>query len=211
MTKREIIGKYYPQLAEEELLDEIDEVGVLKTLRAGEALIDMGQYIKTIPLVYEGKIKIFREDEEGNELFLYYLYPGEPCALSLVCSTSDKMSQVRAMTTEETKLLALPVQYMNEFMAKYPSWYRFVVGTYSARMEEMLNTIDSIAFHKMDERLLEYLDKTVQANGNRFIKGTHQEIAYELNTSREVISRLLKQLEKKGLIKLSRNLIEVVH
>ncbi len=211
MTKREILKKYYPQLIEEELINEIEKVSFLKTIAANEPLIDAGQYIKTIPLVYEGKIKIFREDEDGNELFLYYLYPGEPCALSLVCSTADRKSQIRAMTIEETKILALPVDSMNAFMAKYPSWYRFVISTYSARMEEMLHTIDSIAFHKMDERLLTYLDKAVQANGSRFIKGTHQEIAYELNTSREVISRLLKQLEKRGLIKLSRNLIEVVH
>lgn len=210
MTVQEILKKYYPQLTEPELIKEIEEVGFKKTIPAGDALIDFGQYIKTIPLVYDGKIKIFREDEEGHELFLYYLYPGEACAISLVCSTNDKISMVKAMTTEETKVLAIPIKYMNEFMAKYPSWYRFVISSYSSRMEEMLHTIDSIAFRKMDERLLDYLDKTVEATGSRYIKGTHQEIAYELNTSREVISRLLKQLEKRGLIKISRNQIEVI-
>lgn len=210
MTIRDIVKKYYPQFIEEELVKELEEVGIKKTIPAGQPMIELGQYIKTIPLIYEGKIKIFREDEEGHELFLYYLYPGEACAISLVCTTNDRVSQIRAQTTEDTKIIAIPVQYMNKFMAKYSSWYRFVVGAYSDRMEEMLHTIDSIAFHKMDERLLEYLDKAVEANGSTKITGTHQEIAYELNTSREVISRLLKQLEKKGLIKLSRNLIEVV-
>lgn len=206
----ELIDAKFPTLYDRELKDELAEIGKHRVLPAGTSLIDVGQYIKTIPLVISGKIKIFREDEEGNELFLYYLYPGDACAISLVCTINDKISQIKAITIEETEIIAIPIEKMDHLMMNYRSWYQFVVRTYGARLQEMLKTIDSIAFHRMDERLVEYLDKTVEALGSNMIHYTHQEIATELNTSREVVSRLLKQLEKRGVVKLARNQIEVL-
>lgn len=207
---RKILDLKFPQFYDSELKDEIARVGFLKSLKEGAHLMDVGQYVKTIPLIVEGKLKIFREDEEGNELFLYYLHNSEACAISLVCTINDRVSQVRAVAMEDTQVIAIPIEHMDKFMMTYRSWYQFVVRTYGMRLNEMLHTIDSIAFLKMDERLLEYLNKTAKARGNNIINDTHQNIATELNTSREVISRLLKQMERKGLVKLSRNHIEVL-
>lgn len=206
----EILNKRFPDLYEQELKEEIAGFGSIKTISAGESLIDIGQYVKTIPLVIDGKIKIFREDGEANELFLYYLYPGDACAISLVCTINNKISLIKAIAVDETTVIAIPIEKMDYLMMKYRSWYQFVVRTYGARLEEMLNTIDDIAFNKMDERIVNYLYKAVEANGSRFINATHQEIAQELNTSREVVSRLLKQLERRGLLKLSRNQVEII-
>ncbi len=207
---KELIDAKFPDMYEDKLRGELSEMGKFKTVPSNTPLIDVGQYIKTIPLVISGKIKIFREDEDGNELFLYYLYPGDVCAISLVCTINDKISQVRAVTIEETEIITIPIEKMDHLMLNFRSWYQFVVRTYGTRIQELLRTIDSIAFHNMDERLIEYLDKTVDALGTNLIQYTHQEIATELNTSREVVSRLLKQLEKRGLVRLSRNKIEVV-
>jgi len=207
---RTILDHKFPSFFDSDLKDEIAKVGFVKTLKEGAHLMDVGQYVKTIPLIVDGKLKIFREDEDGNELFLYYLYNGEACAISLVCTINDKISQVRAVAMEDTTIISIPIENMDKFMMTYRSWYQFVVRTYGNRLNEMLHTIDSIAFLKMDERLLEYLDKTAEVRGTNIINDTHQNIATELNTSREVISRLLKQMERKGLVKLSRNHIEVI-
>ena len=207
---REILDHHFPQFYDSELKDEIAKVGNIKNIKEGVHLMDVGQYVKSIPLIVKGKLKIFREDEEGNELFLYYLYNGEACAISLVCTINDRVSQVRAVAMEDTQIISVPIENMDRFMMSYRSWYQFVVRTYGLRLNEMLHTIDSIAFMKMDERLLAYLEKSVEVNENSTIHDTHQNIATELNTSREVISRLLKQMEKKGLVKLSRNHIEVL-
>lgn len=207
---RTILDQKFPTFYDSSLKDEIAKVGFVKTLKEGTHLMDVGQYVKTIPLIVDGKLKIFREDEEGNELFLYYLYPGEACAISLVCTINDRISQVRAVAMEDTQIISIPIENMDKFMMTYRSWYQFVVRTYGLRLNEMLHTIDSIAFLKMDERLLEYLEKTAKVTGSKTINDTHQNIATELNTSREVISRLLKQMERKGLVKLSRNHIEMI-
>ena len=207
---KELIDAKFPSMYEPQLRQELAEMGKFKTILPNTNLIDIGQYIKSIPLVISGRLKIFREDEDGNELFLYYLYPGDVCAISLVCTINDKISQVKAVTTEDTEIIMIPIDKMDYLMMNFRSWYQFVVRTYGARLQELLKTIDSIAFHKMDERLVEYLDKTIEALGTNVIHYTHQEIASEMNTSREVVSRLLKQLEKRGLVILSRNKIEVV-
>ncbi len=207
---RKILDFSFTQFYDSELKDEIAKIGTLKSFKEGAHLMDVGQYVKSIPLIVKGKLKIFREDEEGNELFLYYLYKGEACAISLVCTINDRISQVRAVAMEDTQVISIPIETMDRFMMTYRSWYQFVVRTYGLRLNEMLHTIDSIAFLKMDERLLAYLDKTAEVRGSKTINDTHQNIATELNTSREVISRLLKQMERKGLVKLSRNHIEIL-
>jgi CRP/FNR family transcriptional regulator len=207
---RKILDFSFTQFYDSELKDEIAKIGTLKNIKEGVHLMDVGQYVKSIPLIVKGKLKIFREDEEGNELFLYYLYNGEACAISLVCTINDRISQVRAVAMEDTQIITIPIENMDRFMMTYRSWYQFVVRTYGMRLNEMLHTIDSIAFMKMDERLLAYLDKTAEVRDSKTINDTHQNIATELNTSREVISRLLKQMERKGLVKLSRNHIEIL-
>jgi CRP/FNR family transcriptional regulator len=160
-------------------------------------------------LILEGMVKIFRENEDGNEFLMYYLQPGEACAISLVCASKMEASKVMAKTMENTTILMIPIQLMDEWMSKYKSWYYFVLETYRNRFEELLTLIDQVAFRNMDERLLFYLQKYKEVNQTNTINLSHQQIADELNSSREVISRLLKKMEQRNLVALHRNFIEL--
>ncbi|TXB62631.1 Crp/Fnr family transcriptional regulator [Phaeodactylibacter luteus] len=204
-----LIRQHYPQIAERKLQEEIAEVGNIMQFNAGELIMDFGSYVKIVPLIISGSIKVSREDDEGNELFLYYLQPGETCSMSFTCCMMDKRSEIRTVAEEDTTLIGIPTRYMDEWMGRYPSWKNFVMTSYDKRMLELVRTIDSIAFKKMDERLMDYLEKKAEANNSRTLHATHQEIAYDLNASREAISRLLKKLENDGELELGRNRIEL--
>jgi len=203
-----LVRASFPVFFEEELIKEISDLGQVNSYKAGDVVMEINRYIKSIFLLVEGSIKIIREDEEGNELFLYYLNQSETCAMALTCCMNNKKSEVRAVAEEDCVMVNIPVKYLDEWMVKYSSWKSFIFQTYNMRFNELLQTIDSIAFMRMDERLYKYLVDKVKATEKTTLRITHQEIAYELNTSREVVSRLLKQLEKSGKIQLSRNRIE---
>lgn len=179
-----------------------------KSYKAGEVIMRKGQYIRSTVLVLEGRVKIYRENEEGGEFLMYYLQPGEACAVSMICAVQSEASEVMARAEEDTELLMLPIQLMDELMNKYKSWYQFVIRTYRSRFDELLTVIDNIAFRNMDERLEFYLQRHMQATGKNQIELSHQQIAEDLNSSREVISRLLKKMEQRGLVSLHRNMIE---
>ena len=205
-----LIRQHYPQLAERNLQDAIADEGTIMHFKAGSLIMDFGAYVKIMPLIIKGSIKVSREDEEGNELFLNYLKPGETCSMSFTCCLMDKKSEIRTVAEEDTTLIGIPTRFMDEWMSRYPSWKNFVMTSYDNRMLELVRTIDSIAFKKMDERLMDYLEQKAEANNSRTLNATHQEIAYDLNASREAISRLLKQLEKDGVVQLGRNRIELL-
>jgi len=198
----------FPQL-EPALLEEIEANAIVKTIPADEVLIRTGQYIKSALLVIEGTLKIFRENDEGAEFLMYYLQPGEACAISLVCASKMEASKVMVKSVEESIIMMVPIQLMDQWMSKYKSWYYYVLETYRNRFEELLILIDHVAFRNMDERLVFYLKRYAKAHKTNFINLSHQQIADELNSSREVISRLLKKLEQKKLLALSRNTIEL--
>lgn len=198
----------FPQL-EPALISEIEREGMLKEFAAGEVLMRTGQYIKSTVLILEGIVKIFREDEEGAEFLMYYLQPGEACAISIICASKAETSQISAVAMENTIALMVPIKFMDEWMSKYKSWYYFVLETYRNRFEELLTVIDNVAFRNMDERLFFYLKRYTETNHSKTISLSHQQIADELNSSREVISRLLKKMEQRGLVMLNRNSIEL--
>lgn len=197
-------------LFEEELLQEINNSGVFKEVPAGFKLMEIGEYIKSMPLLVSGSIKILREDNNGDELLLYYIERGDTCAMTLSCCIGHAKSQIRAIAETDTKLIMVPVQKMEEWMGKYKSWQNFIIQSYHSRMMELLEAVDTIAFLKMDERILKYLQDKAKVIGNDEIQVTHQEIAHDLHTSRVVVSRLLKKLEDLGKINLNRNHIRVV-
>jgi CRP/FNR family transcriptional regulator len=199
----------YP-VFEEELVEEIENTSEFRTFGPNEILMRRGQYIRSTLLVLSGLIKVYREDEEGNEFLMYYLKPGEACALSMVCAARHEASPIVAKTVSETEVLLVPITTMSEWMGKYKTWYQFVIETYRSRFDELLATIDSIAFRSMDERLEFHLKRAKEVQGKSTIETSHQEIAHELNTSREVISRLLKKMEQRGLVRLHRNAIELL-
>jgi len=200
----------YGHLFEDELLHEINQVGTLKEVEEGVKIMEIGKYIRSMPLLISGAIKILREDNNGDELLLYFLEKGDTCAMTLSCCLGDAKSEIRAITELDSKIIMIPIQKMEEWTAKYKSWRNFVFDSYHSRLMEMFTTIDSIAFMKMDERLLKHLRDKINVTKGDVIKNTHQEIAYELHTSRVVISRLLKSLENQGKIELHRKYIKII-
>jgi len=202
--------KLFPQF-EPELLEILDKNAIERSFHAGEEIVRTGQYIKSTVLVLSGRIKIYRQNDEGSEFLIYYLGPGEACAVSLICALQSQTSEITAKAVEDTDVLMLPVQLMDELMIKFKSWSHFVIQTYRNRFDEMLMVIDNIAFKNMDERLEFYLKRSKADSGKLILNLTHQEIADDLNSSREVISRLLKKMEQLGKIKLNRNSIEIIH
>ncbi|MFT7406423.1 MAG: CRP/FNR family transcriptional regulator [Flavobacteriaceae bacterium] len=192
------------------LVDDIEKNAVIQEFKSGDVIMRTGQYIKNTVLVLSGSIKIYREDEDGGEFFMYYLQPGQACAISMICGTKNEQSQIMAKVVEDVELVMVPLSLMDKWMMQHRSWYEFVIDTYRSRFEEVLEVVDSIAFRAMDERLEFYLKRHREACGCADLKLSHQEIATELNTSREVISRLLKKLEQRGALKLHRNHIELL-
>ncbi|SMD03181.1 Crp/Fnr family transcriptional regulator [Pedobacter nyackensis] len=203
----EYIQVLFPQF-EPALKQILIENGVLKSFEAGEMLMQTGQNMRSTILIAEGLVKLYREGDEGNEFFMYYLHPGNACALSMICATKQETSQVMAKAVEPTKGLMIPISLMDTLMKEYKTWYYFVLETYRSRFEELLTVVDNIAFKSMDERLEFYLKKQHRDLKSRSLTITHGEIANDLNSSREVISRLLKKMEQRGEVILHRNYIE---
>jgi len=205
-----ILRQNFPQLAEVELQREIALHGKFYTYKKGEIIVDYGHYIKLVPLLISGRIKVLRENEEGKEILLYYLQAGESCSMSFTCCMTNKKSFIKTIAEEDTTLIGIPVQYMDDWMRRFQSWKNFVMRSYDLRMLELVKVIDSIAFTNMDKRLWEYLQKKSMTGKTDIVKVTHKEISTDLNASREAISRLLKNLEKKEKIQLGRNQITLL-
>lgn len=206
---KELLQKTYGFIFEEKLIEEIAAVSLLRDFEEGDILIDFGDYIKKMPLLLEGAIKILREDFDEGELLLYFIEKGDTCAMTMACCMGETKSEIRAVAETKGKVIMIPVYKMEEWLGKYKSWRNYVFNSYNNRMKEMLNAIDNLAFMNMDERLISYLQDKSKIVHSKEIHTTHQEIAYDLHTSRVVISRLLKALEKEGRIKLHRASIEL--
>jgi len=191
-----------------DLNHEIEVHSVKKNFKANELFLHPGEDIQHIPIVLKGTIRIVLENAEGDEFFLYHIFPNESCALSLSCCQAMRRSEVKAIVEDDAELLLIPVRYIDEWM-KYPEWKKFVSDIQAQRFTELLETIELVAFSKLDEQLWNYLIKRVQATGNKQVIVTHQQIANELHSPREVITRLLHQLQKQKKISLSRNAITV--
>lgn len=203
------IKKIFPDFSTE-LIEEIVANSSVKSFESGSILMRSGQYINNTMLLTKGQIKITREGENGGEFFMYHLHPGQACAISMVCATQSQTSQIMAKAIEDVEIISIPLSLMEKWMGEHKSWYEFVIATYRTRFEEILEVVDNIAFRAMDERLEFYLKRQAEACGCKELKVSHQEIATDLNTSREVISRLLKKMEQRGLVALHRNQIALL-
>jgi CRP/FNR family transcriptional regulator len=207
---KDLLKETYGFVFEDALIEEIASVSLLKDFKEGDILIDFGDFIKKMPLLIKGAIKILREDFDEGELLLYFIEKGDTCAMTMACCMGDTKSEIRAVAETSGQVIMIPVQKMEEWLGKYKSWRNYVFNSYNSRMKEMLSAIDSLAFMNMDERLWHYLLEKSKINNSKEITGTHQEIAYDLHTSRVVISRLLKALENAGKIRLHRASIELL-
>lgn len=193
---------------DQNLTAELAAVAVRKNLVTGDVLMNPGDSVIYVPIVLSGTLRILLQNAKGNEHFLYHIFPGETCAMSLTCCQTQRKSEIRAVVEDDAEILLIPIAYVEEWM-KYPEWKKFVGQTQAQRFTELLETIELIAFTKLDEQLWDYLLKRAQASGSKILHLTHQEIANELNSPREVITRLLHQLREKGMLQLSRNTIEI--
>lgn len=203
------LKKTFPTFSNE-LIQDIQKNASIQSFKAGDVIMRTGQYINYTMLITKGQLKVFREGENGGEFLMYYLQPGQACAVSMICATKSQTSQIMAKAVDDVELIMVPLALMEKWMMEHRSWYEFVIFTYRIRFEELLEVVDSIAFRAMDERLEFYLKRHSDACGCKDLKLSHQEIATELNTSREVISRLLKKMEQRELVKLHRNHIELL-
>jgi CRP/FNR family transcriptional regulator, anaerobic regulatory protein len=194
---------------ESKLVEEIERVCTRTTVPAGEELMRAGEYVRNIPIVVSGRIKILRPDDKGNEVFLYHLNSCDTCAMTLNSTLVRLKSEIRAVTEATTKLILIPAEYSDRWLIAYPSWKIFVFRAYQKRFDELLKTVDSVAFTKLDERIWKYLETKSNANRSKTLLITHQEIADEVGTAREVVTRLLKKLEQSDKITISRGKIEI--
>jgi len=197
-------------LFEEDLILEIKESGVAKEFAEDTTIIEVGDYIKSMPLLLSGAIKILREDENGDELVLYYLEKGDTCAMTLSCCMGQTKSKIRAVAETDIELIMLPKEKMSDWLSNFKSWQSFILQSYHNRVDELLEAVDTIAFLKMDDRLFKYLKDKAMVNQNDELSTTHKQISEDLHTSRVVVSRLLKKLENEGKIQLFRNSIKIL-
>ena len=195
---------------EPKLIQEIREFGTLQSFKEGDLIMDYGKYIRMMPIVLKGTVKVYRLDENKNEILLYYLSSSESCSMAYSCCVEAKKSEVKAIAEDDVELIAIPHDKLDSWLCTYTSWKNYIMRSFNERFIELLKSIESIAFHKLDDRLIAYLKEKQRLSGSSVIKASHYLIADELATSRVVISRLLKQLENSKKIILYRNEIKLL-
>jgi CRP/FNR family transcriptional regulator len=200
----------FESVFEPALIKEMYEFGEIKHFKEGDIIMDYGKYIRMMPLIINGTIKVYRMDETGKEILLYYLSSNESCSMAYSCCVEAKKSEVKAIAEDDVELLAIPHIKLDDWLCKYPTWKNYIMRSFNERFLELLKSIESIAFHKLDERLIAYLKEKQKLSGSSVVKTSHYLIADELATSRVVVSRLLKQLENDGKILLYRNEIKLM-
>jgi len=204
------VESVYSSIFEPDLLKEVNEKSVVINAGAGQTLITMGQPIRMVPMVLDGTLKVRRENDEGQELLLYYVRSGEGCAMTFSCGMMSKVSQVKGTAEDDLVMLCVPVHVMEEWMVKYPSWKKFVIATIVDEFIDVIKSVDEVTFKKMDERLIAYLKEKSKISGSSLVNLSHQQVADEMGTNRVVISRLLKKLENEKKLLLFRNQIKLM-
>lgn len=200
----------FKSIFEPQLIQEMQQFGILQTFNEGDLIMDYGKYVRMMPIVLKGTVKVYRLDEKENEILLYYLSSNESCSMAYSCCLEAKKSEVKAVAEDNVELIAIPHVKLDDWLCTYPSWKNYIMRSFNERFIELLKSIESIAFHKLDERLIGYLKEKQRLSGSSVIKASHGLIADELATSRVVISRLLKQLENDKKIILYRNEIKLL-
>lgn len=195
--------------AEPQLQKEILDNGNLITAGKGDVIIKEGQYLNFLPIVVNGLIRVYQEKDD-REILLYYVGPGQTCMMSLSSAYFDYNSTANGMAVEPSEVLVLPAPMIADWQLRYPSWNKFIIQTFKTRYDELLSTFTNVAFKPVQLRLKEYLDQRAKDIGLREIAISHQGLANELGTTRVVVSRILKQLEKEKKVKLHRGSIELL-
>ena len=190
-----------------ELKAKLSELGFQKTFEENEVILRESSYIKAIPIVLQGSLRVMRTEEDGRELLLYYIKAGESCIMSFLGGIHDDTSKINAVAEEKTELLLIPMDKISLLVKDFPEWLDYIFKLYHKRFEELLEVVDAIAFKKLDERILDFVKNKAKLSNSKVINLTHEQIANELGSARVVVSRLLKQLESEGVVELGRNKI----
>jgi CRP/FNR family transcriptional regulator len=193
-----------------ELVEKLQEFSIRKEYGVGNVILNENAYIRSIPIVIKGTLKVIRTEEDGREILLYYIKAGESCIMSFLGGLHNETSKVKAEVEENAEILFLPIDKVSLFIKEYPQWLDYIFRLYHKRFEELLEIVNAIAFKKVDERLLTLLYKKKELTGNKTLNITHEQLANELGTARVVVSRLLKQLEEIGKVNLGRNKITLL-
>lgn len=193
-----------------EIREKLAEYGITKKFKEGDVILDERAYISSIPIVTKGSVKVMQSDDDYREMLLYYLRPGETCIMSFLGGMHHDTSKVKAIAEEDTEILLIPIEKVSYLIKEFPEWLEYIFRLYHKRFEELLEVTNAVAFKKMDERLLEFIQKKCDVAGSRELSITHEQIARELGTARVVVSRLLKQMENEGLVELGRNKITLL-
>jgi CRP/FNR family transcriptional regulator len=197
-------------ILESNLVKEIEESGTMMSFKEGDVILDYDKNIRSMPLVLSGTIRVMRKDEEGREILLYYLSSNESCAMAYTCCMEARKSEIKAIADTPVDIIAIPHEKLDEWLTKYPSWKSYIFHSFTSRFNELLKSLESVAFQKLDERLIRYLKNKTKANGKMVVSLSHQQIADELGTNRVVVSRLLKMLENENKVILYRNELKVL-
>lgn len=203
------IIEYFPSFKDSKFLEDLNKVAIKQLFEEEKTILEHGSEVAFIPLVTKGSIRVLREDESGKEILLYYVKPGESCIISIMSSKKNQKSQLKAVVAENTEVILIPSNLIKDWSTKYSNWNDFVFDLYQKRFEELIHVVDELAFSNVDQRLVEFITKKITLENSNEINMTHQEIADELGTAREVVSRLLKKLEVEQKVKLKRGKIEI--
>ena len=193
-----------------ELVEKLYKHSIQKNYEAGSIILNENSHIRSIPIVTKGMMKVIRTEEDGREILLYYIKAGESCIMSFLGGLHNETSKVKAEVEEDAEILFLPMDKVSLFIKEYPQWLDYIFRLYHKRFEELLEIVNAIAFKKVDERMLALLNRKAELTGNKTLNITHEQLANELGTARVVVSRLLKQLEENGVVKLGRNKISLM-
>jgi CRP/FNR family transcriptional regulator len=205
-----ILDRQLTSIFEPNLIKELEALGEAKLYKEGDIIMDYDKHIRMMPFIVKGTVKVLRKDETGKEILLYYLSSNESCSMAYSCCMEAKKSEVKAIAEDDVALIPIPHTKLDEWLCKYPSWKSYIMRSFNERFNELLRSLESIAFHKLDQRLINYLKEKQRLSGSSIIKASHYLIADEMATSRVVISRLLKQLENEGKVILYRNEIKLL-
>ncbi len=206
------LDTYFPKLAKmPKLKEELLTICNIQTFNAGTVILNEGAYIKAIPLIISGLVKVFKaEPTNGNEVLLYYIKPGESCVMSVTTLIRNQTSRVKAIVEEHAEIVIIPADKIMNIAKSYPQWNEFIYDLFNLKFEELLHVVEILTFSKKETRLFEYLKKEAQLKNSNILHTTHQHIAYDLGSSREVISRLLKKLENEGVLQLKQGIVELL-
>ncbi|TAF56558.1 MAG: Crp/Fnr family transcriptional regulator [Sphingobacteriia bacterium] len=204
------LNPIFQQLFEPALLQEMQQFGEWHAFAEGDLIMDYGKYIRSMPLIVKGTIKVMRKDETGKEILLYYLSAAESCSMAYTCCLEAKKSEVKAIAEDAVEIIGLPQVKLNDWICQYPSWKNYIFRSFNERFLELLQAVETIAFQRLDERLWMYLLEKKRISGSPLLHVSHAQIADELASSRVVISRLLKALENQGKLLLYRNEIRLM-